>query len=114
MKNIVNRYVRGCVLCYVSKLSNIKLGLYTLLPVLIHTWESASMDFGGDFLFSRKGHDYLYAIVDQHRKLCVLIPCKKKLTLEHTSHLFFQFLWVHFGFVSFIVSGSNFHFFREF
>lgn len=25
------------------------------------------------------------------------MPCKKKITAEKTSHLFFQFVWVHFG-----------------
>lgn len=50
MKNIVTRYVKGCVMYYVSKPSNRKLGLYTPLPILSHPWESVSMDFVGFFL----------------------------------------------------------------
>jgi len=33
MKNIMTHYVKGCVMCSVSKPSNRKLGLYTPLPV---------------------------------------------------------------------------------
>ena len=34
MKNIVTRYVKGCVMCSVSKPSNRKLRLYTPLPLI--------------------------------------------------------------------------------
>lgn len=64
MKIIVTRYVKGCALCSVSKPTNTKLALYTLVPLPSHPWESVSMDFVADFPLSRKGHDYLYVIVD--------------------------------------------------
>ena len=77
MKNIVTCYVKGCVMCSVSKPSNRKLWLYTPLPILSHPWESVSMDFVGGLHLSRKSHDYLYVIVDSFSKMCVLMPCKK-------------------------------------
>ena len=49
MKNIVTQYLKGCVLCLVTKSTNKKLGLYTPLPIPIRPWESVSMDFVGDF-----------------------------------------------------------------
>jgi len=88
MKNIVTRYVNGCVLCSVCKPTNKKLGLYIPLPILSHPWESVSMDFISSLPLSRRGHDYLHVIVDQFSKMCVLMPCKKLITTEHTSHLF--------------------------
>ena len=77
MKNSVAHYVKGCVMCYVSKPSNRKLGLYKPLPILSHPWESVSMDFIGSLPLSRRGHDYLYVVVDRFSKMCVVMPCKK-------------------------------------
>ena len=89
MKNIVTRYVKGCVMCFVSKPSNRKLGLHTPLPILSRPWESVSMDFVGGLPLSRKGHDYLYVIVDCFRKMCILMPCKKHITAKKTASPFF-------------------------
>jgi len=57
MHENVSKYVKGCTMCAISKLSNIKLGLYTPLPIPSRPWESVSMDFVGGFPMSRKGHD---------------------------------------------------------
>ena len=51
-------------MCETSKPSNKKLVLYTPLPVPSRTWESVLMDFVGGLPMSRKGHDYLYVVVD--------------------------------------------------
>ena len=85
-------------MCVKSKPGNRKLGLYTPLPVLSCPWESVSMDFVGGFPKSRKGHDYLYVIVDKFNKMCILISCNKQVTTEQTTKLFFQHVWVHFGY----------------
>jgi hypothetical protein len=88
MNETVSRYVRGCTMCAKSKPSNRKLGLYTPLPVPSHPWESVSMDFVGGLPKSRKGHDYLYVVVDRFSKMCILIPCNKQITAEQTAKLF--------------------------
>jgi hypothetical protein len=61
------------------------------------------MDFLGGLRMSRKGHDYFYLFVDRFIKMCVLIPCKKKLTTEKTTQMFFENVWVHFGLPTSIV-----------
>jgi len=68
------------------------------------------MDFVGGLTLSRKGHDYLYLVVDRCRKMCILMPCKNKITIEQTAQIFFQNVWVHFGLPNSIVSdrGSQF------
>ena len=104
MQEIVTKYIKGCVMCATSKPSNRKLGLYTPLPVPSRPWESVSMDFMGGLPMSRKGHDYLYVVVDRFRKMCILMPCKKKVTTELTAHLYFQNVWVHFWLPTSIVS----------
>ena len=77
MEETVSTYVKGRVMCATSKPSNRKLGLYTPLPVPSCPWESVSMNFMGGFPMSRKGHDYLYVVVDSFTKICILIPCNK-------------------------------------
>ena len=64
-------------MCAKSKPNNRKLVLYTPLPVPSYRWESVSMEFVGGLPKSRKGHDYLYVVVDRFNKMCVLIPCNK-------------------------------------
>ena len=114
MKNIVTRYVKGYVVCSVSKPSNRKLGLYTPLPIPSRPWESVSMDFVGGLPLSRKGHDYLYVVVHHFIKMCILMPYKKKITAEQTAHLLFQNVWVHFGLPTSILSDWDSRFLREF
>jgi len=89
MKNIVTLYVKGCVMCFASNPSNRKLGLYTALPIPSHPQESVSMDFVGGLPLSRKSHDYLYVVVDRFSKMCIWMPCKKKITVEQIDYVFF-------------------------
>jgi hypothetical protein len=95
------------VLCSMSKHSNGKLGLYTPLSIPSQLWENISMDFVGGFPSSRTCHDYLYVVVDKSSKMCSFIPCKKKVTTEHATQLFFINVWVHFGLPTSIVSDQD-------
>ena len=101
-------------MCATSKPSNKKLGLYTPLPIPSRTWESVSMDFFGGLPKSRKGHDYVYVVVDRFNKMCSLTPCNKQVTVEQTAKFFFQNLWVHFGLPTSIVSDRNSRFVGKF
>ena len=56
---------------------------------------------------SRKGHDYLYVVVDRFSKMCILMPCKKQIIAEMIAHLFFQNVWVHFGLPTSIISDRD-------
>jgi hypothetical protein len=77
MKAIVTKYVKGCVMCSTCNTTNRKLGLYSPLHVPSHPWESISMDIVGGLPMSKRGHDYLYVVVDRFRKMCILMPCIK-------------------------------------
>ena len=89
MKEIVTKYVKGCVMCSTCKPTNRKLGLYSPLPNPYHPWESISMDFVGGLPMTKVGHDYLYVIVDRLKNMSILMPCKKKIIVEKTVNLFF-------------------------
>lgn len=67
MQEQVLKYICGCVMCYTSRPSNRKLGLY-ILPILNRHWENISMDFAGGFSMSNKGNDYLFILVDNIQK----------------------------------------------
>ena len=114
MNETVSRYVRGCTMCAKIKRSNRKLGLYTPLPIPSHPRESVSMDFVGGLPKSRKGHDYLYVVVDRFSEMCTLIPCNKQITTEQTAKLFFQHVWVHFRLPTSIVSDRDTRFVGKF
>jgi hypothetical protein len=107
MKSIVTKYVKGRVICSTCKPTNRKLGLYSPLPVSSHPWEIISMDFVGGLPMTKGGHEYFYVVVDRFNKMCILMPCKKKITIEKTANLLFQHVWVHFGLPTSIVSDQD-------
>jgi hypothetical protein len=72
------------------------------------------MDFVGWLPMSKRGHDYLYVVVDRFIKICILMPCKNHVTTEQVAHLFFQHVWVHFGFPTSIISDRDSRFLEEF
>ena len=80
-------------MCAKSKPINRKVGFYTPLLVPSHPWESVSTDFVGGLPKSRKGHDYLYVVVDRFNEMCILIPCNKQITAKQTTKLFFEHVW---------------------
>jgi len=65
------------------------------------------MDFVGGLPLSMKDHDYLYLVVDRFSKMCMLMPCKNKITVEQTTQLFFRNVCVHFGLPTSIVSDRD-------
>jgi hypothetical protein len=90
MQEYVAYYIRGCILCSTNKTSNRKQGLYHSLHVSTQPWESISMDFMVDLPTTRKGHDYLFVVVDRLRKMCILLPCKKTIKGQEATNLFFD------------------------
>jgi len=77
------------MICCAIKPNNKKHGIYHPLPVPTLLWERISMDFVGGLSTTRKGHDYLFVVVDNFNKMCVLIPCKKTISDKETTNFFF-------------------------
>ena len=48
------------------------------------------MDFVGGLPLSKRGHGYLYVVVDRFSKMCILTPCNKQVTTEQTAKFFFK------------------------
>jgi hypothetical protein len=72
------------------------------------------MGFVGGLPMSKRGHDYLYVVVDRFNKMCILMPFKKQITTEQTANLFFQYVWVHFGLPTSIISDRDIQFLGDF
>ena len=110
----VERNVRACSLCSISKPSNQKLGKYQPLPVPERPWESISMDFLGGLPTTQRGHDYILVVVDRSSKMTILIACTKTVTTPQVTKLFFQHVWTYFGLPYSIVSDKDGHFLSHF
>jgi len=65
------------------------------------------MDFVGGLLATRRGHDYLFMVVDRFNKMCVLMSCKNTISGEEATKLFFGQVWVHFGLQRSIISDKD-------
>jgi hypothetical protein len=46
------------------------------------------MDFVGGFLATKKGHDYLFVVVDRFNKMCIHMPCKQTIKGKETTNMF--------------------------
>jgi hypothetical protein len=49
------------------------------------------------FEIETNASDYVVCIVDHFSKMAIMVTCKKKITREATTNLFFECIWVHFG-----------------
>jgi hypothetical protein len=48
------------------------------------------MDYMSGLPSTKKGNDCIFAIVDKLLKMAILIACKKNITVEDTSNIFFE------------------------
>jgi hypothetical protein len=48
------------------------------------------MDFVGGLPTNRKGHDYLFVVVEKFRKMYILLPCKKTIRGQELENMFFE------------------------
>jgi uncharacterized protein YkvS len=53
---------------------------------------------------TKKGNDYVFVVVDRFSKMVILVACKKRITVEATTKIFFERVWVHFGIPQTIIS----------
>ena len=46
---------------------------------------------------TKHGNDCVFMVVDRFSKMAIMATCKKNITTEATTKLFFERVWVHFG-----------------
>jgi hypothetical protein len=64
--------------------------MYTPLPTLENPWESISMDYMLGLPSTKRGNDYVFVLVDPFSKMAILAACKKGITMETTTNIFFE------------------------
>jgi hypothetical protein len=47
------------------------------------------MDFVGDLPITKKGHDYVFLVVDRFRKMCNLMPNKNTIKRQEATKILF-------------------------
>jgi len=72
----------------------------------MHPWESISINFVGVLPTTRKGHDYLFVVVDRFNK--------KTINKQEATNLFFGQVWVHFGIKRNVISYKDARFLMHF
>jgi hypothetical protein len=55
------------------------------------------MDYMSSLPSTMRGNDYGFLVVNRFSKMAIMVACKKNITIEATTKLFFERVWVHFG-----------------
>jgi hypothetical protein len=86
----VSKYIRYFTSYNITNTTINNKGLYTPLPTPKRPWESISMDYMPGLPSTKKGHDFLFVVVDQFSKMAILIACKNSIILADTAKIFFK------------------------
>jgi hypothetical protein len=65
------------------------------------------MDYMSGLSSTKQGNDCVFVVVDRFSNMVILVSCKKNITVEATTKLFFEQVWVHFGIPQTIVSDQD-------
>jgi hypothetical protein len=90
LRREVNKYIRSCTACAISKPTTKKQGLYTPLPTFDRPWKSISMDYMLGLPSTKQGNDCVFVVVDHFSKMAILAACKKSITTEAIAKLLFE------------------------
>ena len=90
LRQYVNKYIRSCIACAISKPTIKKQGLYTPLPTPKRPWESILMDYMSGLLSTKQDNDCVFVVVDRFLKMVILTTYNKRITSIDTANLFFE------------------------
>nr|GEV91648.1 putative reverse transcriptase domain-containing protein [Tanacetum cinerariifolium] len=114
MRKEVDRYVKRCHICQVSKGTATNVGLYMPLPVPLQPWVDISIDFVLGLPRTQRVNDLIFVIVDRCSKMVHFIPCKKTTDEVNLAQLFFRDVYRLHGLPSFIIFDRDTRFLSHF
>jgi len=90
LRQEVNKYIRFCTACVISKPTTKKQALYTSLPTFDRPWESISMDYMSSLPSTKWGKYCVFFVVDRFSNMEILASYKKRIIAKATAKLFFE------------------------
>jgi hypothetical protein len=90
LRQNVNKYIKSCIACAITKLDTKKQGMYTPLPTLDRTYESISMDYMSGLPSTNRGNECVFVVFDRFSKMKIMTAYKKSITSVATSKIFFE------------------------
>jgi hypothetical protein len=114
LRQDVSKYIRSCTACTIVKLAIKKQGMYTPMPTPKSPWESISMDYMSGLSSTNRGNDIVFVVVNHFFKMAIMVSCKKSITIEDTTKLFFEQVSIHFGIPQTIISDQDSQFLDTF
>jgi transposase InsO family protein len=109
MHALIKEYVQGCVLCGKSKPANHALRAPLSFREFADTqWDQVSMDFVCGLPPVAGGYDRVLTVVDRGlTKRAHFIKCKSTHTAEHIAQLFLDYVYVHHGVPTSIITDQD-------
>jgi hypothetical protein len=90
LRHDVVKYIRSCTTYAIAKSTIKKQELCTPMTTPDKLCKSISMDYMSGLPSNKRGNYYVFVVVDHFSKMAIMATCKKNITAEATTKIFFE------------------------